>query len=236
MEKYELNPNFTVKVIHIESENEDIIIVDNFLKSLQPVFNFATQYAYLQPPGSDGTLYPGKRDDMPTPYFRVFSELIDTLLQNKRLKTADRNLYLHRCKLSLVTQKPDQLAPLQRIPHIDSSDDKSYASVHYLVGPEFGGTTIYRYKPHNLIKITKDKEQLAFDMIKQAQECADEHQGYLNSNTTLFEQVVNIEAKVNRVIIYKSNLLHSANIMDNINFNADIRTGRLSVASFFRID
>ncbi|OUS68493.1 hypothetical protein B5G52_19395 [Pseudoalteromonas sp. A601] len=236
MKQLELNPNYKVTSIKINDINEDILIVDDFIKDLEPIMHFAKQYAYLQPVGSDGTLYPGKRDDMPEPYFKVFIKLINNLLEKKHLNTDDKNVYLHKAKLSLVTLEPKDLNTLQKMPHVDSTDDKTFAAVHYLVGGEFGGTAIYRYIPFNLIKITKDKEHLAHQMITQVKNNPIQHQSYLSDNTSLFEKVVNVSAKLNRVVLYKSNLLHSANLKDKINYIDDINLGRLSISSFFRID
>ncbi|MGO2010583.1 DUF6445 family protein [Pseudoalteromonas sp.] len=235
MKRLELNPSYKVTSIKINDINEDILIVDDFIKDVEPIMHFAKQYAYLHPVGSDGTLYPGKRDDMPEPYFKVFIELINNLLEKKLLNTDDKNIYLHKAKLSLVTLKPEELNTLQKMPHVDSTDDKTFAAVHYLVGSEFGGTAIYRYVPFNLIKITKDKEHLVHEMIEQVKNNPIQHQSYLSDNTCLFEKVVNVNAKLNRVVLYRSNLLHSANLKDKKNHLDNISLGRLSIASFFRV-
>lgn len=234
MENYALNPHYKLDVIHIESIGEDIIIIDNFLKSIEPVIHFANHFAYLEPIGSDGTLFPGKRDTMPKPYYRVFEQLFATL-NDKGVFKGKQNLYLHRCKLSLVTQKSGDLNILQRIPHIDSTDDNTYAAVHYIKGKESNGTAIYRYKPKNLVKITDENQHAFLELIEETKKHESQHCGYLNSDTSLFEQVVSIEAKENRIVLYKSNLLHCASLDNNVDYTADIRHGRLSISSFFRL-
>lgn len=236
MAHYELNPDFKVEIVHLEAENEDVIIVDNFLKCIEPVVHFATHVAYLEPVGSDGTLFPGKRDVMPEPYYRTFRQLLISLQARGVFNHEHKALYLHRCKLSLVTQKACELTLLQRIPHIDSTDDNTFAAVHYLSGKESNGTSIYRYIPKNLIKITVQNQHLFSDVIEQTKNNESEHQGYLNNNTALFEQVINIKAKQNRVVLYKSNLLHCANLDNDYEYKGDIKNGRLSISSFFRVD
>lgn len=236
MKNYELNPDFKVEIVHLESENEDVIVVDNFLKSIEPIVHFANHVAYLEPVGSDGTLFPGKRDIMPEPYYRVFKQLIASLQASNLFNHGQKALYLHRCKLSLVTQNATELSLLQRIPHIDSTDDNTFAAVHYISGKASNGTSIYRYIPENLIKITEKNQHLFRDIIKQTKSNESQHQGFLNSNTVLFEQVINIKAKPNRIVLYKSNLLHCANLDNNDNYTSNIKNGRLSISSFFRID
>ena len=236
MESYQLNKHYKTQVIHINEINDNVIIIDDFLSSLAPVYHFASEVAYFQPPGSDGTLYPGKRDEMPAPYYRVFEQLMAELIDKGILVSGENSLYLHKCKLSIVAQKPNELSPLQRMPHIDSTDDKTFAAVHYLSGKEWGGTGIYKYLPANVIKVGSDNKEIIFEMINDMQQYESTHQGYLNTSTELFEKVVNIEAKENRVVIYKSNLLHSAAIIKAPTNEPTIGNCRLSISSFFRID
>ncbi|MEJ6532534.1 DUF6445 family protein [Pseudoalteromonas lipolytica] len=236
MEGYHLNKDYKISSVFIAEINETVIIIDDFLHSLEPIYQFATETAYFQPFGSDGTLYPGKRDEMPAPYYRAFEQLINELLEQGIITSGENNLYLHRCKLSLVTQNADELNTLQRMPHIDSTDDKTFAAVHYLSAKEWGGTGIYKYRPDNIIKVTADNQNSVHKMIADTKKHSATHQGYLNETTELFEKVVNIEAKVNRLVIYKSNLLHSAALFNNKKYNNDINNSRLSISSFFRIN
>ena len=236
MEELKLNPNYKLNVIEIPGENDSVIVIDNFLLNHDSVIDFAKNNAYFQPVGADGTLYPGKRDDMPATYFRVLTSLLEDLLEKELLTKTEKAIYIHKCKLSLTTLKPWELSPLQRIPHIDSSDDKTYASVHYLIGSEYGGTCIYRFKPLNFIRITKANKHEANQMMQAIEKYADKHQGYLTKDTNLFEQVIKVEAKVNRIVFYKSNLLHCANLTSSRSYSSDKNNGRLTIASFFRID
>lgn len=236
MEGYQLNKDYKVSSVFITEINEAVFIIDDFLKYLEPVYHFAANTAYFQPLGSDGTLYPGKRDEMPAPYYRAFEQLISELLEHGTITSGKNNLYLHRCKLSLVTQNANELNTLQRMPHIDSTDDKTFAAVHYLSPEEWGGTGIYKYLPDNIIKVTADNQNSVHQMIADTEKHSATHQGYLNETTELFEKVINIEAKVNRLVIYKSNLLHSAALFNTKKYSNDINNSRLSVSSFFRIE
>ncbi|WP_462176838.1 DUF6445 family protein [Pseudoalteromonas gelatinilytica] len=236
MEGYQLNKDYKVSQVFIGEINETVIIVDEFLHNLEPVYQFATETAYFQPVGSDGTLYPGKRDEMPAPYYRAFEQLLNELLDQGTITSGENNLYLHRCKLSLVTQNADELNTLQRMPHIDSTDDKTFAAVHYLSDKEWGGTGIYKYLPDNIIRVTADNQNSVHNMIADTEKHSATHQGYLNETTELFEKVVDIEAKINRLVIYKSNLLHSAALLNHKKYCSDLNNSRLSISSFFRIN
>jgi hypothetical protein len=220
MKGYQLNKDYKVSSVFIAEINETVIIVDDFLHSVEPIYQFATDTAYFQPFGSDGTLYPGKRDEMPAPYYRAFEQLLNELLEQGIITSGENNLYLHRCKLSLVTQ---------------NADDKTFAAVHYLSPKEWGGTGIYKYLPENIIKVTADNQNSVHNMIADTEKHSATHQGYLNETTALFEKVVDIEAKINRLVIYKSNLLHSAALFNHKEYSNDISNSRLSISSFFRI-
>lgn len=235
MQCYVLNKDYKISSVFIAEIKETVIIIDDFLHNLDPVYQFASEIAYFQPFGSDGTLYPGKRDEMPAPYYRALEHLIDELLKQGVITSGENNLYLHRCKLSLVTQNADELNTLQRMPHIDSTDDSTFAAVHYLSPKEWGGTGIYKYLPENIIKVTADNQNSVHKMIADTEKHSSTHQGYLNETTALFEKVVDIEAKINRLVIYKSNLLHSAALFNNKTYSNDLSNSRLSISSFFRI-
>ena len=58
MEGYHLNKDYKVSSVFIAEINETVIIIDDFLHSLEPIYQFATETAYFQPFGSDGTSTP----------------------------------------------------------------------------------------------------------------------------------------------------------------------------------
>ena len=64
----------------------------------------------------------------------------------------------------------------------------------------------------------------------------EEHSGYLSGDTSLFKQELMIEARLNRLILYPSNLLHCAVLSSPKSLQNDVTAGRLSVASFFRLE
>ena len=94
--------------------------------------NFAHNIAYFNPMFSDNSFYPGIRDNMPQPYLRV----LHAFFQNEILPKIDNKNYresiLHKSLLSLVSCKPANLIADQKVPHIDSCDERDYAFVHYL--------------------------------------------------------------------------------------------------------
>ncbi|WP_175442134.1 DUF6445 family protein [Pseudoalteromonas byunsanensis] len=218
-----------IKHIPIKNCDASVYIIDDFLLNPELLVNFAKQKAYFLPPGKDGTLYPGIRDQLPKPYERALAQLI-----NEHLFT-NYDIFVHRCLLSLVTLNAEQLSNMQKLPHIDSLDKNEYASVHYLCDEKYGGTSIYQYKPESVIEVTEDNCHIIHEMINHVQN-SEKNSGYLNGKTSIFEPIITIEAKMNRLVLYPSNLLHCANIDPRYSISANPSEGRLTVASFFRLD
>ena len=135
--------------------------------------------------------------------------------------------------LSLVTLKAAELREVQKMPHIDSSNSHAFASVHYLSQAPRGGTAIYRYKPTNTIQIGQHNQDVVLQMIEQVKATPNEHSGYINGDTSLFEIVVDIPERFNRLVLYKSNLLHSARLTHERSISSSPKEGRLTVSSFF---
>jgi len=219
--KLSLSKKITIQKTKI-NDNDVIYVIDNFLSEPEDIVSFACKTAYFNPPGKDGTLYPGIRDLMPRPYEACLQELLNDLFESE--------VYIHRCMLSLITIPDEELNEFQSLPHVDSLEDCQYASVHYLCDSQYGGTSIYKHIPSGDIKITPKNVQLMQDALSN-----NKQRGYLTNNNDLFKSVFSIEAKFNRIVIYPSNLLHCADINKSKSISADPKRGRLTVASFFEI-
>ena len=74
------------------------------------------------------------------------------------------------------------------------------------------------------------------EMIEKVRSHPAEHLGYLNGDTILFKQELVVKARLNRLVLYPSNLLHCAMLSSPDSLTSDTSKGRLSVASFFRLD
>jgi len=232
MRNLKVNPKCTVQSILIPGTNLYAYIIDDFLVDIASVMHFAQHIAYFNPMFADNSYYPGVRDNMPLPYQR----LLQTFFQEQILPNIKDNDYnsvaFHKCLLSLTSCKPSSLLIDQKIPHVDSCKTNDFALVHYLSGKELGGTSLYRYKPKNLIVFEEADEATLKEMIADVTVFPQEHRGYITQSTSIFEQILSIEAKVNRLVIYQGNILHSANLTSERSYSGDAINGRLSIASF----
>ena len=229
MPEFNLNQTLSVEKIQHDDPEISVYVVDDFLENPESLLDYAKTSAYFGRVGDDRTAYPGIRDRLPRPYERALEKIIE-------LVYGPVSHSVHRCMLSLTTLQPDQLGTAQKIPHVDAFGDDQYAAVHVLCGAPHGGTAIYRYRPRNLVRLRNDDRHVVAEMLQGVHDHPQEHSGYLVGDTGLFKQEVLIAAKFNRLILYPSNLLHCAVLSAPDSLVTDVESGRLSVASFFKLE
>lgn len=210
----------------IADSEHKVIVIDNAFNDLDKIIDYANTTAYFHPPGNDGTLYPGSRDEMPAPYYEAFSALL------KSVFPSSIEHQVARCWLSKITVKPDQLSPMQTMPHYDSLLHEDMAAVHYLSGSELGGTNFYRYRKGKNLTLSKEDEPIILEMLKQHQ--SSKAKGYIEQSNEVFEKVHTVEAQPNRVVIYSGNILHSPSVTARVEFDKKSANSRTSINSFFK--
>ncbi|MES3153987.1 DUF6445 family protein [Sphingomonas faeni] len=132
---------------------------------------------------------------------------------------------------SMVTARPETLAPIQRAPHFDSTDPLYLAILHYVGGTAGSGTAFYRQRATGIERVT-DANRAGF--IAAAQRDAADWTGYIGASTRSFEQIGAVDAVPDRVVVYQGSLLHSGTIPDELSFSDDPRVGRLTANFFVR--
>jgi hypothetical protein len=128
----------------------------------------------------------------------------------------------------------DQASLAQRLPHIDTTSPSQLAILHYLCGPEHGGTAFYRHRATGFEAIdpVRGPAYLAALRPEMAMATGDDG-GYVRASNALFEQTAVVAPAFNRIAVYASNLLHAGMLADQP-ASADPRLGRLTANTFFR--
>ncbi|MCL1146539.1 DUF6445 family protein [Shewanella marinintestina] len=229
-----INPDAHIQVLHLPDSEHLIWVIDDFIADFESLVDYSNTKAYFNPQGSDGTLFPGVRDEMPDSYYQTLSALIELLGLQPQGKCFKHHR-IAKCWLSKVTLAPGDLSPKQKMPHFDSLADHSMAAVHYLNGERLGGTSFYRYKHAEKLALSFDDKEMILDMVDKVEQSATSRSGYINDSDELFEKVFSVEAKPNRVVIYSGNILHSANITSQVDFDKNSCNSRTSVNSFFSV-
>ncbi|MEO0550389.1 MAG: DUF6445 family protein [Pseudomonadota bacterium] len=136
---------------------------------------------------------------------------------------------------SLVTLRPGELTPIQRLPHFDGFDQHQLAVMIYLNHSGHGGTSFYRHNSTGFEAVTeqrypKYKSALEADIGKSGLPPA----AYIQTGAPTFERIAEFEPEYNSLIFYHGTSLHSGAIRNNLPLSSDPRSGRLTVNGFFR--
>ena len=140
------------------------------------------------------------------------------------------------CSFSIATLPPERLNLFQRLPHFDTVDERQLAVLHYLCDGSHGGTSFYRHRETGYESISQERlahylELLKKDIDSNGPPPAD----YMSGNDARFEQIASFEAQFDRVLIYRSQVLHSGSVRASAGLSTDPRSGRLTANAFFYV-
>lgn len=230
-----INPDLEIHTIHIGNEQEPVIIVDNLLQRPEALVEYAKLGCQFQKDTKD--FYPGIRKSLSPIYAEnIYSQLMEAIHTCFSEKpTID--IKLLSSVLSLATTVPEALRPIQSVPHVDSFLSNNIASVHYLCDPQFGGTSFYRHRSTGFETLDSQRIQQYAPKIKnEVIQLNQKPYNYINGDTELFERIASVDAKFNRAIFYRSNILHSANIPSTIYLGNHPENGRLTANTLIAVD
>ncbi|MEX1252324.1 MAG: DUF6445 family protein [Hyphomonas sp.] len=212
----------------IGHEREPIIIIDGFSSDPHGLVDAAAGQAF----GPRGPHYPGIRAPAPPRYLGERMDLLQKTLSD--VFGLNHGADLVECNYSLVTTPAEELAPLQRLPHFDSADPGHFAVLHYLCGPEHGGTAFYRHRASGFETVSPSRMDDYSGMLDGELLRRPPAEGYLLGDTALFEQTYRVEAAFNRLVIYRGWTLHTGQVPPGHGLSPDPRLGRLTVNTFLK--
>lgn len=213
----------------IGSEGEPLVVVDGFAADPDALLADAIAGSFE----AAGHHYPGIRAALPDRYLRDQLPVIAQAL--RRDFGSCRRIHVVDASFSIVTIAPDELDIRQRLPHVDAYGRDRIALVHYLSASDSGGTAFYRHRTTGFETIDETRAQIFFDTLRGEAE-AEPPTGYIAEDTALFERTALIDARFNRALLYRSNVLHSGAIAADAVLSPDPALGRLTVTAFFAIE
>ena len=213
----------------IGHEGEPIVVIDGFSSNPAALVEDAASRAFTPL----GPHYPGVRAPLAGKYLAERMDLLQRLLADVFGLRDGANLL--ECNFSLVTMPPESLGLTQRLPHFDAADPGRIAVLHYLCGPEAGGTGFYRHRSTGFETVSPSRMEDYSGMLEaELAQRGDPEPGYMRGDTALFEQTYRVEAAFNRLVIYRGWTLHAGLVPAGHPLPADPRAGRLTVNTFLQ--
>lgn len=225
---FSFNPAAAASLSHIGREHEPLLQIDDLLSYPGDLAGHADTARFVPAYGPDGG-YPGIRTPAPLEYVQAVVRGVEPLLRRAfdlgraRLANAEGNF-------SLATLAPGELLAAQRIPHVDTTYGLQFAFLHYLCRPDQGGTAFYRHRATGFEALTPERAA-EYKAAREA-EAGEDPAGYIAGDTAPFERTGAVEAAHNRLVIYRSRVLHSGQIPPGAELSADPRRGRLTANIF----
>lgn len=136
---------------------------------------------------------------------------------------------------SLVTTPPAELLPMQRLPHVDGTDERLVAMMLYLHRTGHGGTAFFRHNSTGLESLTADTyPRYAAAVQAEYGRTGLPPAAYPTDGAPHFARTHVVPGHFNEAVFYRGNILHSGVIDNAAPLSADPRTGRLTINAFFR--
>ena len=222
-------PEAQVTLHRFGREGEPVVQIDHFSGMAEELLAAGRAAKYR----AGGAAYPGIRSWCEPAYLDRRRELMFAIMQ--RVFGFRKGLSCEVSTFSLVTLAEPDLAPLQRIPHYDHSGGELVAVMHYLQGPESGGTAFYRHRRTGFETISEAREAaygaaLAEDERQYGMPEARYHYG----DSDRYELIGEVKAEPDRLILYRGRLLHSGVIPDPAKLSDDPAEGRMTINMFLR--
>ena len=228
---FALRSELALSLERVGAEREPVLIVDGILREPGTLVDYAARETLFAPAWGPSGGYPGVRAPAPLNYVEKVVRALDAPVR-RAFGLGEVRLARAECNLSIVTLPPHRLAPLQRVPHVDTTDPLQFAILHYLCGEEQGGTAFYRHRATGFERLTAER-QPAFEAARDRElDALEGAPAYIAGDHAHYEQIGAVGARFDRLIVYRSSLLHSGRIAPDAALSEDPRAGRLTANIF----
>lgn len=216
------------RLMRLGNEGEPVVIIDGFSSDAEALRLQGAKLAY----GPGGHHYPGHRAPAPSGYLGERMDLLQKVLTG--VFGMAHGAVLVECNYSIVTTRPEALTPIQRLPHFDSTEPGYLALLHYLCGPEEGGTSFYRHRATGFETVAADRLGHYNETLqREAKVHGLPPAEYFSGSGAQFERIGRVGAVWNRMVIYRGFRLHSGDILQPERIGQP-GAARLTVNTFLR--
>jgi len=224
--QFRLHEGFQSAVARVGGEELPVLVVDNFLSNSKILIEYAAVRCTFE--SVSDTFYPGSRAPIPPIYCFALRAFLGGAI-GEAFGLADSRVTGELSHFSLVTTTPENLSVPQRMPHFDNTNPKQLAVLHYLCGPEHGGTSFYCHRRTHFEFIDEVRRPVyASAVAEDLAALGPLPPKYVCGDDPMFERTACFAAAFNRVLVYRSIDLHSADIRPGFHFDGNPRSGRLT--------
>ncbi len=211
-------------------DGHPVLVVDQLLSDPDSLVESAAKASYVSP----RTYYPGVQAPLPVGYIPAVVGALRPFL-TKVFGLSPQAHLDHFGFFALATTRREELNLVQTVPHIDTTEPSRLAFLHYLSRKAYGGTAFFRHRATGFEAVTPQRQQAYEHQVKtELAARSDETPTYAGPESRDYEQTGAVEGVFNRLIVYRSNCLHSA-VLDGSSLSTDPRSGRLTANSFIGI-
>jgi hypothetical protein len=221
----------TARIDRIGVEQHPVVVIDDYAQDPGALIAEAAALEF-QP---NGAFFPGVRARAPDALVLAIRQSLAGLI--REVFGVGEDLDRIECLWSLITTPPGELGPHQRLPHFDGLGAQRIAVLHHLGRGEGGATAFYRHRATGFETLTAARlpaYQRAMD--GDLQRFGLPPAAYASDGGPFYERIAAYEARFNRLLVYRGNTLHSANVPPGRPLPADPRTGRFSLNTFIWLD
>jgi hypothetical protein len=233
-----MSPSIAIRMPpDIQSVNiggQSIVFIDNFLQDPQALVEAACQSRFEpSTTRAEKKGYPGLRAAAPAAFTQTLTELLDPLIKVNFQVPDDLGVKVGLSAFSLTTTPPEELGPLQRMPHFDASTPHHMAAMLWLCDESHGGTGFYRHNATGYQRITAENRERYLDVCHEEVNRRLPPARYFDRSDERFTFLGMMPARFNRLVVYPGSSLHSACINPARSLSSDPRQGRLTVNTFY---
>lgn len=225
---YDLNFAARPKATLMGSEKEPLIVINEAFLHPERLVQYATTEARF---GPGGVAYPGVRAAVPQALNVALFYALQPLAQHVFGVSDDDEMSM-TTSFAMVSYPPEKLMLAQALPHYDSTPDKNLAVVVYLCDSSWGGTRFYRHRSTGFERISTDRAESYNRRLADELRMTPAISGYPDAAHPLFDVVQEVEARFNRLVLYRSRALHSGIIVPTKIHSEDPAAGRLTLTAF----
>lgn len=223
-----ISPKICFRLERLGAEMQPLLIVDNVLAEPDAMVEAALKAEFYVPPH---THYPGLNARLPESYYlSVIATIRQPLATAFGLSTGSYLDYFGF--FGLATRPAADATPAQTVPHVDCYDPNRLAMVHYFCGDGFGGTGFFRQQATGFESVDQPRaRRYVVGVMGERTQSEAAEPAFPGEATKHYELIGKTEAIFNRLIVYRSHVLH-APLLGSGGASADPRLGRLTANGF----